>query len=200
MKKLMSLCLVCFTSIGFAEENLIRNGNFAEEGLYWHVRLHDHYGITPNVSYVEGAVQLSGLQPSTAPYLGFVQAVEIQEGVKYKLSFDLKIEGEGAAVLRLGSITAGKNNSEKTKENHFIKGALKSAGEWTSFEYEFTGVYDTHRKFVKTWDELMGEDKKRRKKDNPFEKYSPGTGIVFALGKVKGTVSLKNISLTEVAE
>lgn len=202
MKKWLMTGLLVLGLAGGVSAELVENGNFAQGVNDWQVNLsHDYGGADPEASVDGGELRFSRLHSVRDVYYTVYQPVDIREGRRYRLSFEA--QGGGGSyrvVIRELSLKQG-------GIHHAIRPASPSAS-WEKVEAEFTGAYDTDQDWLKKMRKLMGKNKLKGPSTPNREAASLGSGgegdgpsrslLIFAIGEVFGTFSLRNISITEI--
>jgi len=185
-------------------KELVENGDFRKDLPYW--RVHQHHGYTPaaGVELRRGVVTFSGLTKISLHYLTLSTMLNIEKGVRYKLSYEIKGPAEIGYRVTVGD--QGHRPSEIPPSLHYAASDLPVSNEWRTVEVEFDGKHDTGRKWYKETCKLNEKNRLRNgralSKPNVIEVEPsdlPCRSILrFSLGNLKGEFSIRNVSVTEV--
>lgn len=202
MKQLIITTVLAMGFATWSPAELIENGDFSNGVAHWLVSISQGYGEPdPSVDLVEGALEATRLHSSDPGYFNIAQAVNIQKGKRYKLSYEVKGEGEGTYIVSVQEVGKGRH--------HVNRGELPGSS-WTPVEAEFEGSYDTDEKWLKKWhsatkkNELLDSGRttrsdKLKKIDQPKRADPPTRStLYFSIGGLKGSFAVRNVSIVEV--
>jgi len=202
---LFSCFIISSATAADDKSELLENGDFPSETIgAWRINVSNHHGVNPQPYVKDGALGFAKCESSKGPYFTLSQAVEIQEGKNYTLSFEVR-----------GKVTSGKISARVGMakpdtlglKNHTRGKTFEITEEWVIHSVEFTGTYDTESDFVK-------ENRKAYKKNSlkkPVKradikdiKYRSGEGptsLAFGLGSINAkNLEIRNVSIKENAE
>jgi hypothetical protein len=140
---------------------------------------------------------LENLHTAVAGYLTLNQAVEIRKDIKYKLTFEAKGAGSGQFLVAL---------HDPGKLAHVSK-LFTPAASWATNTVEFTGQFDTDRKWVREWLKATKQSRLEggRTTGTTLQDVSPREGnepsrtwLTFALGQLSGSLAIRNVTLIEI--
>ncbi len=201
MKRLAAATTVALTFATWTSAELLENGNFADGVSYWQVSVAGGYGgPDPMFRVVDGALEGAPLHRADPGYLIIAQAVNIRKGKSYKLSYEVKGEGEGNYIVSILHVFKGK---------HHAKRAAMPGTSWEKVESEFVGAYDTDEKWFKKWrkatkDNTLKDGRTPRSEDlRDIKKAKEGepptrSTLRFSIGDLAGSFGVRNVSLVEV--
>jgi len=126
--------------------------------------------------------------------------------VKYKLSYEIKGPAEGGYRVTIGD--RGDRRTDVRPSLHYAASALPVGDEWDTVEVEFEGKHDTDRKWYRDTCDLNENNRLRNGKalsrPNEIEVKSSDlpcrSMLRFSFGNLKGELSIRNVSVTEVEQ
>lgn len=139
MKKLIIITSLVLSTLSAGAE-LIKNGDF-DDAAYWSLAVPLSYGPPPHAEVDDDTFMLKGLRATRTGYLTLNQAVEIKNGINYKLTFEAKGTSTNQYLVAL----------HDPGIKWPLSPVLTSKESWTKEEIEFTGVFDADRKWVRDW-------------------------------------------------
>lgn len=192
--------VACFGLLaGTAGAELIENGTFARNTSGWEMATPSVYGPAPGAVVENGEFQLSNLSGAVFGYLTVNQAVNIESGKTYRLSFEAKGVGTGQYLVAI---------HDPGRLAHTSKLFTPSA-EWEKIAIDFAGAFDTDSRWVRDW--LNATKGSRLENGHTVnttlhkvrERKGAGpsrTWLTFGVGALNGSFALRNVSLVEVTQ
>lgn len=177
------LAILFLTNSSFAKE-LFKDPSFKKFDDYWWVKPHNEYkSYKPVIK--KGVFSVTTKHTSESHYYGLIGPVDLREGKKYKLTFEMNCEGDGMVNIcaRTTKQAAGKKNRKKGKGQGKTNAKLVTLGlahkesdiqaGWKKYTCEFTAT------------------------ENPNSDQI--SSIKILLGEFQGTVEIRKMSLQENA-
>ena len=192
---IIMLTVFAFSTTGFS--NLIENGALTSGVKYWSINRHPDYGFKTKAktSKSEGLV-LSGLRETKGGYMSISQAVEIEAGKKYKISFEVKGASAKGFGVSLGDWAVELMTSKRQKF---------SDTSWHKVECVLEAKGTTDSKWFKAWRKASrkaklddGKTKMEKVKEPKDREESPANVLRFGIGMVDGEFGLRNVVMEEV--
>ena len=197
MKKSFFILFAGFALTVSGFSNLIENGDFSSGVEHWGIQRNPDYGVktTAEVKKGEGLV-LKGLREAKGGYMGIIQAVKVEEGRKYKLSFEVKSSSPKGYSVTLGDWSADLISS---KHHNF------SSASWHKVECVLQAKGSSDSKWYKAWHSAYrksklvdGKTRFEKIKDPKDRKQNPGNVLRFGIGLVSGEFGIRNVVMEEV--
>jgi hypothetical protein len=144
---LLSLFSLIITSHSYAEDPLIRNGDFSEGAKYWYVlanggyrsdeQLGDALQVEPGKSLALDIKNLVTKEPTKPAHLTLNQRVtSLTHGMKYVLRFDVRSSEPGTLLAALGNpVLSGPNKSNLS--GGFSLQEVAVGPQWNEVKIEF---------------------------------------------------------------
>ncbi len=204
MTILTRLVLAVLLAVGLAATSraeLIENGDFSEGVNYWSVRVSPHHGDPdPVFALVDGGLEANKLHRTKAGYVNISQAVDIRQGKRYKLSYEIRGAASGIYRVSIQHLMKGR---------HYVSPQATPSPSWESFAAEFTGKYDTDKYWFEEWRAATKDNELVKGRGTPRGKLAeiervgrddPPTRSVlyFSLGDLKGSFAVRNVSIIEL--
>lgn len=173
------MAVLFMANSSFAKE-LFKDPSFKKFDDYWWVKPHNEYkSYKPVIK--KGLFSVTTKHTSESHYYGLVGPVDLREGKKYLLTFEMNCDGQGmvnicARTTKKESGKKGKNkNKAKTKNKLVTLGLAHKEKDiqsgWKKYTCEFTAT------------------------ENPNSDQVPSIKIL--IGEFQGTVEIRNMSLKE---
>lgn len=200
MKHVFVLLTLCLTPF-FAGAELLQNGNFEDETEYWRVMRHGGYGSQTTASVSHGELHLGDLVSLSTHYLSVSQPVLIEEGKKYRFTFEVKGKAGNKISLYVGDAGAREISAKR---------AVLDGSDWNQVEFVFTAKCSTDPKWFKkaqkfnSKNELgkKGMTKTDAKTQKKYKSLKEDAGYTcqaaIAVGAAEDHVVLRKVSLVAV--
>ncbi len=205
--------LLCGSSLH--AQDLVRNGTFNNNYGGWDFNTSQDYlkdASRPKLDARGEGILISGLfadhhHPSNG--VGLSQKVVVQNGVRYRLSFEVKGEGEGDRFGSLGYIVHapfwGASWSLLNSRQCHIQNQVNVTSDWQKVEVEFVGKFgpndlnemkQTMRDGIKNNPEW---DSGRQRRETSMIHWNVNhTNVEFWLAKCRGNIRIRNVSLRPI--
>ncbi|HMO49841.1 MAG TPA: hypothetical protein PKE26_09630 [Kiritimatiellia bacterium] len=196
-------------------QELVRNGTFMNNHIGWEFKIYDGYlkdAPRPKIDARAEGVLISGLfadhhHPANA--VALIQRVVIENGRRYRLSFEVKGDGGEGRYGRINYIVHapfwGASWSLLNSRQSHISNQLEVTGEWQKVDVEFTGKFgpndfnemkQTMRDGIKNHVEW---DSARKKRETDMIHWSVNfTNLELWFAKGRGDIRVRNVSLQPV--
>ena len=195
-KSLLVLASVfALTLPGFS--NLLENGELTKEVEHWAIHRHPDYGYQTKAVVIKGeGLMLTGLREAKGGYMGIVQAVKVEAGKKYKISFEVKGSSAKGFAISLGDWAAHLMTSKHQKFTN---------DSWHKGECVLEAKGTTDSKWYKAWHSANrknklddGKTKHQKVRDPKDREKAPANVLRFGIGTVNGNFGLRNVVVEEV--
>ena len=165
-----------------AGKELIEDPQFKKFDDYWWVKPHNEYqSYKPVVK--KGLFTVTTKHTSESHYYGLVCPVELKEGKKYKLVFEMNCEGEG--LVNICARTTKKEGGKKSKKKG--KGKDKANNKLVTL-----GLAHKEKDVQSGWKKYTCEFTAT---ENPNSDQIPAIKVL--IGEFQGKVQIRNMSLQE---
>lgn len=177
---------------------LVENGNFAKGAAHWDLAVPDAYGPPPVVKITRKTLELSQMQGASMGYLTLNQAVNIENNKHYTITFEAKGVGKERFLVAV---------HDPGEEAHVSK-LFEIEESWQTHEIEFVGSYETDHRWVRQWIRATRKNRLEggrtvgsslHEVDDPKADGPIRTYLTIALGEIRGSFSIRNISIVETA-